>query len=280
MSVANTAKGVFTGQQTSPEIAEAVRRLGLYPVARRVLFAADYARNFRENRMVRQTHPDIAFPTPGMLWATAPTTSYRVYLSGEESAEAFYRLAAAHLPEVGRIYELGCGAGSVLRHMPVVAPGVEVFGSDYDPKLVDWCKANVPDVDVSLNSLDPPLRYDDDSFDFVYSRSVFTHLSADLQKRWITEQLRVTRPGGLVLLTVHGDAYMHRLTTAERSEYRTSGLVEHRTADVGGPWYVTFNSPAYIERELLAGLEIVYRDLLPEEALGLRQDIWMVRKPR
>lgn len=244
------------------------------------MFLVDYVRNYRENRAVKRSHPDIAFPPAAMLWATAPTTSYRVYLSGKESAEGFHRLAVQFLPGLGSIYELGCGAASVLRHMPVIAPGVEVFSSDYDPKLVDWCTANVPNVNVSLNSLDPPLRYDDDSFDFVYSRSVYTHLSAALQKRWLAEQLRVTRPGGLVLLTVHGDAYMHRLTADERGEYASSGIVEHRTADDGGPWYVTFNSPAYMERVLLAGMEVVYRDLLPEQAYGLRQDTWLVRKPR
>lgn len=163
--------------------------------------------------------------------------------------------------------------------MPMVAAGVEAFGSDYDPKLVDWCAANVPNINVALNSLQPPLRYDDDSFDFAYSRSVFTHLSADLQKRWLAEQLRVTRPGGLVLVTVHGAAYKHRMTDEERAEYETTGFVEHRTADDGGPWYTTFNSPAYMERELLACLEVVHRDLLPEEACGLRQDTWLVRKP-
>jgi SAM-dependent methyltransferase len=221
----------------------------------------------------------MAFPPAKLLWATAPTTSYQVYLTGRQAAEAFYQLAAQHLAEVRRIYELGCGALSVLRHMPGVAEGIEAFGSDYDPKLVDWCKANVPGVKVELNALEPPLRYHDDSFDFVYSRSVFTHLSAGLQKQWLTEQFRVTRPGGLVLVTVHGDAYKHRLTRQERAEYESAGFVEHRTADDGGPWYTTFNSPAYMEQELLAGLEVVHRDLLPEEACGLRQDTWMVRKP-
>lgn len=279
MTVSSKAKGVFTGQLTSPAIAEVIRHLGLYPLARRTLFAADYARNYRANQTVKRSHPDIAFPPAGMLWATAPTTSYQIYLTGKQAAEGFYQLAAQHLPKVRRIYELGCGASSVLRHMPKVAEDIEAFGSDYDPKLVGWCKANVPNVNVTLNSLEPPLGYDDDSFDFAYSRSVYTHLSAALQQQWLAEQLRITRPGGLVLVTVHGDAYKHRLTASERSEYEATGFVEHRTADDGGPWYTTFNSPAYMERELLAGLEVVHRDVLPEAACGLRQDTWMVRKP-
>lgn len=89
MTVSGTAKGVFTGQLTSPEKAEVIRRLGLYPLARRTLFAVDYARNYRENQAIRRSHPDISFPPAELLWATAPTTSYRVYLTGKQAAEEF-----------------------------------------------------------------------------------------------------------------------------------------------------------------------------------------------
>ncbi|HPX35260.1 MAG TPA: class I SAM-dependent methyltransferase [Mycobacterium sp.] len=278
MSNAGRLRGVFAGQLLSPDLARIIRRVGLYPLARQALYALDNARNHRENKKLQRRHPEMTFPPKRLLWTTAPTTSYRVYRTGRQAAEEYYDLAATHLPEIKTIHEWGCGAGAVVRHMPLLAPGVETHGSDYDPKLVDWCRANIPNVQFSLNHLGPPLPYADDSFDFVYSRSVYTHLSADLQKQWLAEQLRVTRPGGLVLLTVHGDAYKHRLTVQERTTYEAVGIVEHRTADDGGPWFTTFNSPAYMQRELLAGMDVVCHDLLPEDPPGLRQDLWMVRK--
>ncbi|WP_371418093.1 class I SAM-dependent methyltransferase [Acidisoma sp. L85] len=40
--------------------------------------------------------------------------------------------------------------------------------------------------------------------DFVYSISVFTHLPEDMQLRWLEELSRVTKPDGVLALSVHG----------------------------------------------------------------------------
>ena len=263
---------------SSPALVKLIRRLGLYGPARQLLYTIEYARNFQENLALKRSHPGFVFPPERLLWATAPTTSYRVYLTGKEAAEKYYNIAAGILPEISAVYEWGSGAGAIIRHMPSISPIITAYGSDYDRSLVDWCRSNIPNVEFSLNSLKPPLTFEDGFFDFVYSRSVYTHLPAQLQEQWLREQLRVTKPGGLVLLTVMGDAYKHRMTTDERAEYAATGIVEHQTADAGGPWFTTFNSPRYMEGNLLAGLEIVYRELVPEEECGRAQDKWIVRK--
>ena len=279
MSPANNQARTLTGQGVSPDLARVIRNLGLYPLARKALYAVDYARNYRENRSIRRAHPTVALPPERLLWVTQPSTSLRIYLTGAQAAGDYLAIASRHLQRIDRILEWGCGNACIIRHVPRLLPGVLACGSDYDRNLIEWCRENVTDVEFRLNALEPPLDFPDDFFDFVYSRSVSTHLPADLQKRWLAEQLRVTRPGGLVLLTVHGDAYKHRITADELANYTERGVVEHCTKDVGGPWFTTFNSPAYMERELLAGLEIVERDVLPETAMGLRQDMWVVRKP-
>ena len=51
----------------------------------------------------------------------------------------------------------------------------------------------------------PPLRFDDETFDLVYSLSIFSHLSADMVDAWLGELTRVTKPAGLVIVTFHGD---------------------------------------------------------------------------
>jgi SAM-dependent methyltransferase len=146
------------------------------------------------------------------------------------------------------------------------------------PRLVRWCQRQIPNVSFTENGLEPPLPYKDDSFDFVYSASVYTHLPVKLQKQWLREQLRVVGAGGLLLLTVHGDAYRHRLTASEGAEYDSVGFVEHGGVGRGGPWFTTYNSPRYMEEDLLAGLEIVYRETVGAEMAGLSQDRWVVRK--
>ena len=59
---------------------------------------------------------------------------------------------------------------------------------------------------------------------------------------------------------------------------RGSEGVHSEAARNGSPWFTTYNSPAWIENELLAGLEVVYRELTTDFAVP-RQDIWVVRSP-
>ena len=58
--------------------------------------------------------------------------------------------------------------------------------------------------------LDPPTPFADESFDLVYGISVFTHLSAADQDRWLAELQRITKPGGTVLMSVQGEIAFFR----------------------------------------------------------------------
>jgi SAM-dependent methyltransferase len=75
------------------------------------------------------------------------------------------------------ILDFGCGLGRVLRRLPDLT-GAQLFGCDYNRKLIVWCRANLPFAEFSTNELERKLKYDDHSFDFVYALSVFTHLTA------------------------------------------------------------------------------------------------------
>ncbi|MBL0141897.1 MAG: class I SAM-dependent methyltransferase [Betaproteobacteria bacterium] len=51
---------------------------------------------------------------------------------------------------------------------------------------------------------DPPLPFPDGAFELIYGVSVFTHFRSDLQDLWLQELRRVTQPGGILLMTTHG----------------------------------------------------------------------------
>jgi SAM-dependent methyltransferase len=51
----------------------------------------------------------------------------------------------------------------------------------------------------------------DGKFELIYSYSVLTHLSADRQKPWMKELVRVLKPGGMFLLTVSGKRVAWRI---------------------------------------------------------------------
>ena len=126
--------------------------------------------------------------------------------SGRETVEDF----AAALATLGKSYsdfehmlDFGCGCGRVLRWLGPDRPA-RVSGSDYDEPAVRWVRDNLPNIDARTNGGLPPLTFEDETFDLVIAYSVFTHLDADYQDRWLAELHRVTRPGAILLLTVHG----------------------------------------------------------------------------
>lgn len=263
-------------------IGKRVRDAGLMPAAYRTAMRIDMARHAVGNRRFKRSHPGLAVPSAEFRFETQNTTDLlRFDLGGQERAQYILRTAVEHLSsETLRILEWGCGPARVVRHLPNLDTSrtVEAFGTDYSGRLIDWCQANVPDVTFAKNALEPPLPFEDASFDMVYSFSVFTHLSPEVQKRWIDEHLRVLRPGGILLFTVHGEAYRVRLVGDELREYDNEGVVVRGDFDEGGTWYTTYQHPAQVERDLIPGLEVVHRNLA-REGDGLAQDVWVVRRP-
>lgn len=80
----------------------------------------------------------------------------------------------------------------------------KIYGTDYNPSLIRWCEDNLPFVRVSVNDLNSRTDYPDNSFDIVYTISVFTHLLRAMQSSCLDELIRVTKPGGYIIITVHG----------------------------------------------------------------------------
>lgn len=140
---------------------------------------------------------------------------------GTEDVEAFRQSGYTHVDELGSllaevdhsyddfesIYDFGCGCGRLIVPLRERAPNARLAGSDIDAEAIAWLREHLPDVDVRVNSWLPPLTFDTGSFDLVIAFSVFTHLPEDYQDAWLAELERVTRPGGIVLATVHGEAH-------------------------------------------------------------------------
>lgn len=117
-----------------------------------------------------------------------------------------------------RILDFGCGSGRILKGWYTIMPELDLRGCDYNQFLVDWNKRYLPGViQITKNNLDPASEYSDDCFDFIYIISVFTHLKLDTQRKWIAEIERILKPGGLLLITLHGEFYM-RNTYYEQPE--------------------------------------------------------------
>ena len=166
------------------------------------------------------------------------------------------------------LLDFGCGCGRVLRHWAELP--ARLHGSDYNPNLVRWCADNLPIATFAANGAAPPLPYEDDSFDFLYSISIFTHLDEPLQLPWMHELTRVVRPGGLIMVTVSGEAYASRLPRWEdlREPFAEGDLIVRKPERAGSNACAAFHPEPYLRETLTAGLEIV------EHARGVREVGW------
>ncbi len=233
----------------------------------------------------RRTGEGAPIP-PSRLRARAGRSELDSYLSGgRATAEELLAALGRHgrsLDEFHAVYDFGCGAGGVMRHLiGRAAPEASYSGSDVDREAIEWAQRNLPAADWRVNGYRPPLPFEEARFDLVYSVSILTHLNEDLQFAWINELKRVLRPGGIALLTVHGElAYEqcrsrqvisnsrgcaervanHGPLAEEQFVYEPYTISSWNRQDFPGiddTFGMSFHSPAYIEREWSSHVDVL-----------------------
>ena len=177
-----------------------------------------------------------------------------------------------------RVLDFGCGCGRTIRWFLEHNGSTEFHGADVDPDAIAWCQVNLPAGHFVTNAPDPPLTYPAGHFDIVYCYSVFTHLDETLQDAWLAELDRVLIPGGVLFITVHGDAAAQSLDPSGRETLRTRGFVHQRSRKLRGlmpDWYqTTWHSKDYIVSRLSARFTDIRYHVVPD---GM-QDIVVARK--
>lgn len=214
--------------------------------------------------------------------------------SGQQSVRDLNRALAVlgrSLESYPTILEFGCGCGRIMLWLEHLAASSSLHGVDIDERAIRWAQANMPYATFTVNDPLPPLAYPDGFFDLVYNHSVFTHLDEEYQDKWLAELRRVTKPGGTILLTVHGDDAVRQNeemtanaggdSTWLREELRRSGIAFVRQDSyVGGPfpdfYHSTFHAPWYVFDRWGAGLRI--KAYLTGASLGF-QDMVVMENP-
>lgn len=101
--------------------------------------------------------------------------------------------------------DFGCGAGRTLRHFFDLVETAEFHGVDIDGASVKWLNDNLcPPLHVSRCGTEPPLDFVNESVDFAWAISVFTHLT-DNSAAWLAELHRILKPGGLLMASYMGE---------------------------------------------------------------------------
>lgn len=127
--------------------------------------------------------------------------------SGKRIADTLVEgLKVAHkeIDKVQSILDFGCGAGRQIQYFYDYNL-TKIYGCDPNAEHIKWLSRSYPLADFHVSQFTLPLPFESDTFDLIYSVSVFTHLSENAQFAWLEELKRVLRPNQIALLTTLGE---------------------------------------------------------------------------
>ena len=236
-------------------------------------------RNKSKNEKFIRENPEIKLPPEYTLYEAYRLDYANYFEDGRNTAQWVAKELSLHLP-VGqkKILDWGCGPARVVRHMPELLQGAEIYGSDYNAKTIEWCKQNIPGVNFSVNSLAPPLSYQEKFFDAIYALSVFTHLSEENHFTWIKELYRILKPGGVLLITTQGNAFAGKLTSTEKETFNQGEIVVRGKVKEGHRTFSAFHPEKFMLTFFSDGWKLLKFEKGSVQDWGPQQDLWIVKK--
>lgn len=119
--------------------------------------------------------------------------------------EGFYAwiARAAALPEGGRVLDIACGAGDLLRGLQ--GAGRDLHGCDISVEALRISAAEAPEAHLAVADAQN-LPYRDSSFDAVYNLGSLEHF-LDMEGA-LSEMRRVLKPGGRAVVMVPNSRYI------------------------------------------------------------------------
>lgn len=188
--------------------------------------------------------------------------------------------------EFKTILDFGCGEGRLTLPLTKLSPAI-IFGCDVISHKVKKAARKMPRGHFFENNIWPPLDIRDATLDFIYSYSVFTHLTERNHCLWLAELAHKLKPGGVMLHTVHSMNSLERQAKfsphAMRQELNTPGEPYRffewnpKTPEYG----VTIISKEYILKnwERISGLRLIrYQDAAIETYPEGCHDIVILKK--
>jgi SAM-dependent methyltransferase len=204
----------------------------------------------------------LPLPDGALVSVTQGGEDARAYgesiVSGLLTTEAMLTHAGIDPAGIQSVLDLGCGTGRLLAGWAASGRDrASLVGADINAALIGWATQHLSGLaSWQVSTPLPPLDVPADSADLALVVSVFTHLPLEWQRAWLDELWRVLRPGGSVLISLHGEVYARLLLDGDRSaEYALSGYTEVWGAEEGANAFGSFHAPAFA-RELFGRFRI------------------------
>ncbi len=235
----------------------------------------------KKNKNFIKNNPEIILPPDYLMYESFQLDYKKYYDDSIESAREIINKTSNYINfQNANILDWGCGPARIIRHLPLILSdkNCNFFATDYNEKTINWCKSNIKGIEFNHNLLEPGLWYSDNFFDFVYGISIFTHLSAKMHYEWMKELIRITKKGGVIYLTLHGQAFREKLIKKEQKIFDCGNIVVRDKVKEGHRTYVAFHPKDFVYSWLQeTGSEILEYNEGDNKGKP-QQDIWILRK--
>ena len=117
---------------------------------------------------------------------------------------------------VGIVMDFGSGWGRITQLLSLYFEPDRITGCDVMNSAIDEAKRNGVRAKFTKTEAWPPTSLQNETVDYIFSFSVFSHLSEDNAWAWIREFHRILRPGGLAFLTTRHKSFFNYLDTLHK----------------------------------------------------------------
>lgn len=125
-----------------------------------------------------------------------------------KQVKTFAKRLRVPLDQHTRALDFGCGWGRHYRFFLKDLSTRHFLGVDIDDSAIHLCRETIKAGQFERCDILPPLRFAKGSFDMIYSYSVFSHLSEEVHRKWISEFSRILRPGGMLIVSALSRAHV------------------------------------------------------------------------
>lgn len=154
-----------------------------------------------------------------------------------------------------KVLDFGCGGAGQLRMFTKHFPSANFYACDVDPSSIDFIKRGYPQVNSCVSNFKPPLPFDSNQFDLIYSVSTFSHFDAETIDIWLQEFSRILKVGGLLLLTIEGE-FAVKVVASETNESPASIQSELKRSGIFYKNYEWLNTLQQRGRALTKSVDI------------------------
>jgi SAM-dependent methyltransferase len=160
--------------------------------------------------------PSLRHILPGMpdehvqLMFTGATGD-SVLREGFSAYRLFKDLYEHHVGDIAQcesILDFGCGWGRIIRFFLRDVEPSRLWGADPVEEMINLCKKQNKWCNFTTLNTRPPSPFPDNTFDLIYTFSVFSHLSEEMHKSWLVELSRILKPWGLLIATTRGREFI------------------------------------------------------------------------